>query len=330
MHRVASISGDDTGEGTRMDLDEVDLALIELLRRDGRASFESLGTAVGLSRTTARARVQRLLGSGTLRVVANVHPEVDGIHTCASISVDVRGVPARTVAVEISSMPEATFVSLVAGRHAIAVELRASSVSALENAISAIRALSGVEVVDSVLYTDFVKEPYIPPQGPGNLEHYDAVDRQLLDLLRLDGRMPYADLAERVGLSPAATRTRVLRLLEAGAVSISGMVNPTTFGMTHMCGFQVWLSGEGDLPLAEIARMPSVDFLARTLGSSDAVGTVLARSRAEVVDALDAVRALPGVGDVESWAHLELVKEDYDVRPIHDLPSRIAASPAGR
>lgn len=309
-----------------MDLDEIDLALIELLRRDGRASFESLGTAVGLSRTTARARVQRLLDSGTLRVVANVHPEVDGIHTCASISVDVRGVPARTVAVEISSMPEATFVSLVAGRHAIAVELRASSVSALESAIGAIRAIAGVQVVDSVLYTDFVKEPYIPPQGPGNLEHYDAVDRQLLDLLRLDGRMPYADLAERVGLSPAATRARVLRLLEAGAVSISGMVNPTTFGMTHMCGFQVWFSGEGDLPLAEIARMPSVDFLARTLGSSDAVGTVLTRSRAEVIDALDAIRALPGVGDVESWTHLELVKEDYDVRPIHDLPSRFGAS----
>jgi DNA-binding Lrp family transcriptional regulator len=314
----------------RMDLDEVDLALIEQLRRDGRASFESLGHAVGLSRTTARARVQRLLDAGTLRVVANVHPEIDGIHTCASISVDVLGVPARTVAASISSMPEATFVSLVAGRHAIAVELRASSITALESAFSTIRAISGVRLVDASLYTDFVKEPYIPPQGPGNLEQYDAVDRQLLDLLRLDGRMPYADLADRVGLSPAATRTRVLRLLEAGAVSISGMVNPTTFGMTQMCGFQVWLTGQGDGPLAEIARMRSVDFLARTLGVGDAVGTLLTRTRAETIDALDAIRSLSGVGDVESWAHLELVKEDYDVRPIHDLPSRIAPLRVGR
>jgi DNA-binding Lrp family transcriptional regulator len=306
-----------------MDIDEIDLALIDQLRIDGRTSFESLGSSVGLSRTTARARVQRLLDSGTLRVVANVHPEVDGVHSFASVAIAVRGVPAREAARAITAMPEATFVSLVAGRHTISVEVRAASQERLEATIGAIRAIGGVVLAETALYTEFIKEPYIPAHGPGNLDQYDAIDRQLLDLLRVDGRMAYADLAERVGLSRAATRMRVLRLLDAGAVAISAMVNPTTFGMTHMCGFQVRLSAGDAASLTAIAQLPSVDFLARTLGVGDAVGTLLTRTRGEIVDALDTIRTLPGVGDVESWTHLELVKEDYDLHPLHDLQVRL-------
>ena len=44
----------------------------------------------------------------------------------------------------------------------------------------------------------------------------DPIDRQLIEALQRDGRASYADLAELVGLSPAATRLRVQRLLDAG------------------------------------------------------------------------------------------------------------------
>jgi hypothetical protein len=39
--------------------------------------------------------------------------------------------------------------------------------------------------------------------------------------------------------------------------------------------------------------------------------TVRAFSAAQLVEALDAVRALPGVRALESWTHLDVVKESY-------------------
>lgn len=47
---------------------------------------------------------------------------------------------------------------------------------------------------------------------------FDRIDRQILALLQIDGRMSNADLAERVHLSPSACLRRVKRLEEAGLI----------------------------------------------------------------------------------------------------------------
>ncbi|MEU8825354.1 Lrp/AsnC family transcriptional regulator [Streptomyces sp. NPDC048636] len=303
-----------------MELDEFDLALIEQLRIDGRASFEALGARVGLSRTAARARVQRIVDSGLLRVAAIVHPEFEGIHAFGHVSVAVHGRATAQVAAAIAQLPDTPFVSIVSGRHSIIAELRSSDVAHLSDTVSLIRAIDGVELVDTLIYTHLVKEPHFPAQGPGNLDQYDDTDRHLLDLLREDGRMAFADLADQVGLSRGATRTRVLRMLETGVVAVTATVNPTAYGMTQMCGFQLRLETEGARALSMIGKFDGVDFLARTLGRCDAVGSLVTRTRAETLDTLDRIREIDDVRDVQSWTHLELVKEQYDRRPTRALP----------
>jgi len=57
--------------------------------------------------------------------------------------------------------------------------------------------------------------------------------------------------------------------------------------------------------------MPAVIFVARTLGRFDLLVTIRAFSSAQLVELLDTVRALPGVRGLESWSHLEVVKESY-------------------
>ncbi|MEU9706697.1 Lrp/AsnC family transcriptional regulator [Streptomyces sp. NPDC047981] len=299
-----------------MELDEFDLALIEQLRVDGRASFESLGTRVGLSRTAARARVQRFFDSGVLRVAAMVHPEFEGIHAFGHVSITVHGRASAQVAASVAQLPDTPFVSVVSGRHSVVAELRSPDVAHLSDTVSLIRSLDGVQSVDTLILTHLLKEPHIPAHGPGRPEQFDETDRRLLNLLHEDGRMPYADLADGVGLSRGATRTRVLRLLGTGVVSVTGMVNPTALGMTQMSGFQLHLETDGTTALSVIGRLEQVSFLARTLGRCDAIGTLITRARTETVDLLDRMRAIDGVRDVQSWTHLELVKEQYDRRPL--------------
>ena len=67
----------------------------------------------------------------------------------------------------------------------------------------------------------------------------DDTDRKLIDALQRDGRASYADLAELVGLSPAATRLRVQRLLDAGVVQVVGVTNPLALGYPVMAALGV-------------------------------------------------------------------------------------------
>jgi Lrp/AsnC family transcriptional regulator, regulator for asnA, asnC and gidA len=62
----------------------------------------------------------------------------------------------------------------------------------------------------------------------------DDVDRALIDALQRDGRASYADLADLVGLSPAATRLRVQRLLDSGVMQVVGVTDPLALGYPVM------------------------------------------------------------------------------------------------
>ena len=67
---------------------------------------------------------------------------------------------------------------------------------------------------------------------------------------------------------------------------------------------EVSLSGAADIEDA-------IDRVARTLGRFDVLATVRAFSSAQLVEVLDTVRALPGVRALDSWSHLDVVKESY-------------------
>jgi Lrp/AsnC family transcriptional regulator, leucine-responsive regulatory protein len=60
----------------------------------------------------------------------------------------------------------------------------------------------------------------------------DAVDRQLLDLLRANGRATYAELARQVGLSSPAVHERVGKLEAAGVITgYRAVIDPTALGL---------------------------------------------------------------------------------------------------
>ena len=54
----------------------------------------------------------------------------------------------------------------------------------------------------------------------------DETDKALIEALQHDGRMPYTRLADRVGLSEAAVRQRVQRLIESGVCQIVAVTDP--------------------------------------------------------------------------------------------------------
>jgi DNA-binding Lrp family transcriptional regulator len=294
-------------------LTETDLELVAALQEDGRASFESLAGRVGLSRKAVRSRVLRLFDDGVLRVVATVRPDFDGIHAHAYLSVSVAGVRRDEIAHALADQDEAVFVSIVAGQASVVAEIRTTDVRRVRELADQVRRTDGVVAVETIVYTEVVKEPHLPPPltADGAEPALDRIDRTLVDLLRRDGRASYAELAAHVGLSAAATRARVRSLLDSGVIRIVTLVNPTKLGRSVMTGFAVDLDGSTPDVLARIEEIASVDFLARTLGSADAVGTIVATTVEDTIAVLDRIGTLEGVAGLRSWTHLRLVQERY-------------------
>lgn len=289
-------------------MDETDEAIVELLEVDGRLTHREIARTVGLSRSAAAARVQRLISSGQVVIRGAVHPAVLGRAALAHVSVAVHG-PAAPVAATLASREDVPFLSLTSGPYALIAEIRASSARGVDTAVSGVRALPGVSAVDTLSYVEVMRD-VIGPVGDVETA-VDGTDRALLVELQRDGRASYVDLAAAVGLSPAGVRRRVVRLIEARVVRVGAVVRHSGQDRQSAMGFGIRLAGEHGEVVSALSAMPSVIFVARTLGRFDVLVTVRAFSAGHLVSVLDTVRALPGVRALESWTHLEVVKESY-------------------
>jgi DNA-binding Lrp family transcriptional regulator len=291
-------------------LDDVDRTLVRALQTDGRVTYEALALQLGLSRPAVRTRLRRLVEGGAVTITGVVHPSVFGLHAYAHLGVTIDG-PVLPVASAVEALPDAPFVSVVTGPFDLAVELRCADSASLAAQVNRIGCLPGVRAVDVALYTQIVKDAYFPAR-PLTTVSLDDVDRQLLGLLQADGRASFASLGESVGLSTGAARSRVLRLLDAGVISIGARIHPGSLGMAHFSGFGLRTSSPLDELLDDLRHVVDVQYLATAMGRHDVVGTAIGETPARLLEVLEQIRALHGVHSLVCWTHLAFVKESYD------------------
>ncbi|WP_150253540.1 Lrp/AsnC family transcriptional regulator [Nocardiopsis deserti] len=288
-------------------LDAVDTALMRALQGDGRATFQALADGVGLSRTAVRARVRQLVQSGAIRIVGVLHAGVVGMEVLSHVSFRVSG-PVGPMLDALGEREAVTFAAHSAGRFPAVAQVRVADDAALTKELSELRALPGVDGAEVFRANSVFKDAHSSVRELRDVE-LDALDWRLVRQLLRDGRSSYADLARQVGLSQAAARSRVVRLLDSGVVHVTALVEPTAVGANERLGFGLRCRGDAELLGAALANMPRISFLASGFGRYDVIGTLTAPDRCQLVEALEGVRATPGVGYVESWDHLSVRKE---------------------
>ncbi len=286
-------------------MDEIDRTLVALLTADGRASHRDLAAAAGITRATVAARLRRLLDGGSFTVQGVVHPSVLGRGSICYARIEVDGA-AASVAEAVAAVPEVVYVSVTTGRFAVAAEIRTGSGDAVDAVLARVRGLAGVARAEALAYREVVRDA-VGPVGEATVA-LDETDLALLRVLEDDGRASYVRLADAAGLSPAAARRRVLRLVDGSVVRIGPIVSR---GAEHALGIGIHVRGDARDVARDVAAVPGVSFLARTVGSFDLLATIRASSATALADTVDAVRSLPAVGGVETWSHLRFVKESY-------------------
>ncbi|MFD5148519.1 Lrp/AsnC family transcriptional regulator [Streptomyces sp. NPDC058401] len=104
-----------TGGPERYTLDDTELALLALLRRDGRSGYPELARAAGLSESTARRRVERLREEGTLYFDVETVPGTLGFEAETTLMLTVRPALLARVGATLGRHPEVPFAAAVTG-----------------------------------------------------------------------------------------------------------------------------------------------------------------------------------------------------------------------
>jgi Lrp/AsnC family transcriptional regulator for asnA, asnC and gidA len=141
--------------------------------------------------------------------------------------------------------------------------------------------------------------PGTPPASPGRSRGsgsgrepdstrivLDDLSKHIIEQLQQDGRRSYAAIGKAVGLSEAAVRQRVQRLIDVGAMQIVAVTDPMTLGFPRQT--MVGIRCGGDL-LVE----------------------VVCENDDQLLEILGRVRSIPSVTTTETFVYLKLCKQTY-------------------
>ena len=140
----------------------------------------------------------------------------------------------------------------------------------------------------------------------------DDADKSLVELLQRDGRLPYTRLAAQVGLSEAAVRQRVQRLIENKVVQIVAVTDPLTLGFRRQAMVGVKIEGDTIAVADALAQIPEIDYVVCTSGSFDLLFEMVCEDDEHLLTLLnEQVRMIPGVRSTETFMYLRLRKQTY-------------------
>ncbi|APH00996.1 AsnC family transcriptional regulator [Janibacter indicus] len=141
----------------------------------------------------------------------------------------------------------------------------------------------------------------------------DEMSKQIIEHLQEDGRQSYATIGRAVGLSEAAVRQRVGRLIDGGLMQIVAVTDPLQVGFRRQA--MIGLTVDGDMgPVGDaLAEIPEVDYVVTTAGSFDLLVEVVCEDDAHLLSLLtERIRTLPGVRSTETFVYLKLNKQHYN------------------
>ncbi len=147
----------------------------------------------------------------------------------------------------------------------------------------------------------------------GPRELVDDTSRAIIEQLQADGRRAYATIGKAVGLSEAAVRQRVQKLVDHGVMQIVAVTDPMQTGFARQAMVAITASGDIEAVAEQLAKIDEVDYLVITAGSFDILAEVVVEDDAHLLQLVNQrIRSIDGVTRTESFLYLRLAKQTYN------------------
>jgi len=139
----------------------------------------------------------------------------------------------------------------------------------------------------------------------------DEISKRIIEQLQHDGRRSYASIGKAVGLSEAAVRQRVQRLVDGGVLQIVAVTDPMTLGFHRQTMIGIKCEGDLERVADHLAGMDEIDYVVITSGSFDLLVEVVCEDDDQLLEILSRVRMAPTVTSTETFVYLKLRKQTY-------------------
>jgi len=140
----------------------------------------------------------------------------------------------------------------------------------------------------------------------------DEVSKAIIEQLQQDGRRSYAAIGKVVGLSEAAVRQRVQRLIDGGVMQVVAVTDPLELGFARQA--MIGIKAHGDVePIADaLAALDEVDYVVITAGAFDLLVEVVCESDEHLMRVVSRqIRQIDNVQSTETFMYLKLRKQTY-------------------
>ncbi len=140
----------------------------------------------------------------------------------------------------------------------------------------------------------------------------DQLSKRIIEQLQQDGRRSYAAIARAVGLSEAATRQRVQRLLDERIIQIAAVTDAAAVGFHRMALLGINVEGDIRAVADKLAGLEEAEYVVICAGQFDILAELICEDDAHLLRTIDeSVRTIPGVRSTEAFVYLRVAKETY-------------------
>ena len=142
-------------------IDSIDKQIIGLLQKDGRMANTLIAKTLGISESTVRTRLGRLIKDEIIQIVAVTNPLKIGYEVAGIIKIGVDVKKIHTVTRELKKIDSLWFIVHTTGESGLYAEFIADSIESLNHLLySEIYKIDGIQKAETSLILDYIKRDY--------------------------------------------------------------------------------------------------------------------------------------------------------------------------
>lgn len=305
------------------ELSDLDRALIDILREDGREGNRSLAARLDVNEVTVAARLRRLEESDVMRIVAITDIRLFGHREFAFAMVNVMGRSIFDVAADFAKLPEAVSVSICTGRFDVIVSIlgrdRLHIADLFGNVLPKIKGVSAIHgsmALDILKFdskwTLFGVDAGTTPEAQPS-DTVDEMDLAIIGLLQVNARRSNRQIATELGVSEGTVRGRIKRMLNDRVFRIQAVSDVVVSGLgAHAFVGIKAAPGKVDSVAKWLANREDVAQITRVLNGFDLIVVMIASDRQALLNGIiGEIAVASGVRSTETFDTVATLKHAY-------------------
>ena len=154
---------------TESPIDRLDARIIALLQQDGRMPYIKIARSLGISETTVRTRVQRLIEQRVVQIVAVGDPFKLGFGMVGTFKIQIDPKKVASVIRELKKIKEIWYIALATGSEHIDTEFNTTSLGDLRVLLyEKLNTIDGILKIDTSILMSYEKRDYTWGTGMEN------------------------------------------------------------------------------------------------------------------------------------------------------------------